>query len=129
MELLELTVKQPLTVRVDGMDYRVEFPLSAVIRLEDKLGRPMRAPADWFKMQTKELPAVLEAGLSKCHRNTCSRCASAGRTPCTVRWHGFGHSHADRCSVTNRRTNTWSIERRGTCPSVNQCAKCSTLWT
>jgi hypothetical protein len=65
--LVELVVKQPLILKTAEREYVIEFPLSAVIKAEEKLGRSLKAPADWFGAPAKDIPALLEAGLSKHH--------------------------------------------------------------
>lgn len=67
MHILELAVRSPLIVRVGGAEYKVEFPVLAVVQLEDKLGRPMKSAADWLQIKTRELPDLLSVGLSRNH--------------------------------------------------------------
>jgi hypothetical protein len=56
-----------LLLKVEERDYTVEFPLSAVILAEEKLGRPLKSLQDWFSLASKDIPAVLQAGLQKHH--------------------------------------------------------------
>jgi hypothetical protein len=65
--LVELAVKQPLILKTAEKEYLIEYPLSAVIKAEEKLGRSLKTPADWFGAPAKDIPALLEAGLSKHH--------------------------------------------------------------
>lgn len=51
----------------DSQSYTVEYPLSAVIAAEEKLGRSLKAAADWFCAPAKDVPALLEAGLRRHH--------------------------------------------------------------
>jgi hypothetical protein len=67
MNVIESAVIPRLALKVDGREYRVEFPLSAVIKAEEKTGRSLKSLADWFTLSAKDVPAVLEAGLSKHH--------------------------------------------------------------
>lgn len=67
LELIKLETKQPLPLSVDGTEYRLEFPLPAIVALEKKLGRSMKTASDWFRIQTHELPDVLRAGLQQRH--------------------------------------------------------------
>lgn len=67
MQTLELAVKEPLVLRVEGRDYSVTFPLPSVIWLEHKLGRSMKLPTDWWKMTTAEVPDIIRAGLMAAH--------------------------------------------------------------
>jgi hypothetical protein len=67
MKAVEIAVKQPKAVRVDGTDYFVEFPVPAVVEIEAALGRPMRGIADWFRIQPSEVCPVLAAGFRKHH--------------------------------------------------------------
>lgn len=62
---LEAAVIPSLALTVGGGTYTVEFPLSAVIQAEEKLGRSLKNPSDWFNLASKDVTAVLEAGLSK----------------------------------------------------------------
>jgi len=74
-KVLELAVRQPLTLKVDGVDYTVEFPLSSVVIAEEKIGRGLKSPADWFGLPDKDIPAVLEAGLIKHHADKAGEIA------------------------------------------------------
>jgi hypothetical protein len=65
--VVELAVKRPLILKTNDKEYTIEFPLSAVIMAEEKLGRSLKTPADWFGAPAKDIPALLEAGLSKHH--------------------------------------------------------------
>jgi hypothetical protein len=65
--VVELAVKRPLILKTNGREYTIEYPLSAVIKAEEKLGRSLKTPADWFGAPAKDIPALLEAGLSKHH--------------------------------------------------------------
>jgi hypothetical protein len=64
---LEMAVKQPLTLKVSGKEYLVEFPLAAVIQAEAKLGRSLKTPADWLCAPAADIPVLLAAGLVKHH--------------------------------------------------------------
>jgi hypothetical protein len=74
---VNIAVKQPKIFKVDGVDFRVEFPVSSVIKLEDALGRSMKSASDWLKTQTKELPEILKAGLLKHHKTEAEKVATA----------------------------------------------------
>jgi hypothetical protein len=65
--LLESAVIPSLTLKVDSREYTVEFPLSAIVQAEDKTGRSLKSLSDWFQVPTKDIPAILQAGLSKHH--------------------------------------------------------------
>lgn len=65
MDTLELAVRQPLDIKLDDTINRVEFPLSAVAAIEEDLGRGMKTLPDWFRIQTKEVPAILRHGLTQ----------------------------------------------------------------
>lgn len=67
MEALEIAVKERKIFRMDGRDYALVFPLPVVVALEEKLGRSMKLAVDWFRIETHEVQAVLEAGLSSLH--------------------------------------------------------------
>ncbi|HEX4201559.1 MAG TPA: hypothetical protein VHY59_08585 [Chthoniobacterales bacterium] len=69
-DILEIAVKPPKVFRVNGADYSLEFPLRSVIHLEAKIGRSMKSSPDWFRIQTKEVPEVIYAGLLKNHSDT-----------------------------------------------------------
>lgn len=64
---LECAVIPSLSLVVGEFLYTVEFPLTAVIKAEEKIGRSLKSLTDWFNLQAKDVPAVLEAGLSKHH--------------------------------------------------------------
>jgi hypothetical protein len=72
MKVIEIKAKDRQIFRVgeaEGLEreFSVAFPLSVVAELEDKLGRPMRSPSDWLRIQTKEVRDILEAGFSYYH--------------------------------------------------------------
>jgi hypothetical protein len=67
MDVLKTAVTPHLTLEVDEKKYLVEFPLPAVITAEEKIGRSLKSPADWFCAPAKDVPALLEAGLSRHH--------------------------------------------------------------
>lgn len=69
MSKLESAVIPSLTLQVDNRAYTVEFPLSAVVSAEEKTGRSLKSLSDWFQVPTKNIPALLEAGLSKHHQD------------------------------------------------------------
>lgn len=64
---LEAAVIPTLLLKVSGREYTVEFPLSAVIQAEEKTGRNLKSLSDWFALPTRDIPAILAAGLSKHH--------------------------------------------------------------
>src|SRR6185312_13736469 len=64
---LESAVIPSLKLQLEGKEYRVEFPLSAVIVAEEKLGRSLKSLQDWFALKAKDISVVLEAGLLKHH--------------------------------------------------------------
>ena len=76
-DVIDIAVKQPKAFRVDGKTFLLEFPLSAVIVLEAKLGRPMKGLSDWLKVSTGELWDVLEAGFRKHHEEESHGIATA----------------------------------------------------
>lgn len=66
-EVIKLAVRPTLNLSVDGKLYRVDFPLSAVVLAEEKTGRSLKGPADWYGSPAKDLPALLAAGLTRHH--------------------------------------------------------------
>lgn len=68
-DVLEIAIKQEQAkvIRVDGKDYSLTFPLPVVVDLEAKLGRTMKSAPDWLRIETAEVPAILEAALSSEH--------------------------------------------------------------
>ena len=66
-DVIEIKVQAPKLFTVDGVDYRVQFPVPQVAALEEKIGRSMKGPADWLNMQTKEVPDILFFGLQMYH--------------------------------------------------------------
>lgn len=67
---VDTKVKNSGTITADGKDYTVEFPMSAIIALETKLGvqpdengPPLRSFAWWWSVPAKHMPEVLKAGL------------------------------------------------------------------
>ena len=69
---LRAAVIPSLLLQVGETTYTVEFPLPAVIAAEEKLGRSLKAPADWFCAPAKDVPALLEAGLRRHHKGITS---------------------------------------------------------
>lgn len=67
MNVLEFAVTPHLLLRIGEKEYRIEFPLTAVIQAEAKIGRSLKNPGDWFGAAAKDIPALLEAGLSRHH--------------------------------------------------------------
>lgn len=67
MEIVKTAVLQRMWLVAGEKTYTVEFPLTAVMRAEEKLGRSLKTPGDWFCAQAKDIPALLEAGLAKHH--------------------------------------------------------------
>lgn len=65
MNALETAVSPALLLKVDGNNYTVSFPLSAVAQLEEAIGRPMRTPQAWLGLPAKDVQAVLKAGLQR----------------------------------------------------------------
>lgn len=65
--IVETAVIPVLTLKAGGKDYLVEFPLTAVIKAEEKLGRSLKSFQEWWDMRAQDIPSVLEAGLSKHH--------------------------------------------------------------
>lgn len=68
MKTLELAVRQPLVITLGPQEYTIDFSVKTVAALEDRLGHSMKTAADWFRLETKELPIVLECGLLR-HAN------------------------------------------------------------
>lgn len=66
-EVIEIKVQAPKMFRVDGVDYRVQFPMNQVAALEEKIGRGMKSAADWLRMKTSEIPDILFYGLQTYH--------------------------------------------------------------
>jgi len=64
---IESAVIPSLLLKVDGREYIVEFPLSAIIRAESKTDKPLKSLQDWLNLQAADVPSILEAGLSKHH--------------------------------------------------------------
>jgi hypothetical protein len=56
-----------MSLVVGGTSYTLAFPLAAVIDAEEKLGRSLKTPADWFNAPAKDVPVLLRAGLAKHH--------------------------------------------------------------
>lgn len=77
MEVLEIAVRQAKVFLVDGVEYRLEFPLPAVAEMEKKLGRSMKSPADWLNTKTEEVRDILAAGFSRNHPEDAERIADA----------------------------------------------------
>lgn len=78
---LEIEAKSRKIIRVGGKDYALVFRLPIVAALEEKLGRSMKSAADWLRIQTKEVPAVIEAGLTDYHPNDAK---SVAETICST---------------------------------------------
>lgn len=64
---IQSAVIPSLALKVDCKEYTLEFPLSAIIRVEEKIGRPLKTLQDWLSVPAKDIPALIEAGLSKHH--------------------------------------------------------------
>jgi hypothetical protein len=64
---IQSAVIPSLLLNVGDRAYTVVFPLSAIVRLEDKLGRSLKTLQDWLSVPAKDIPALIEAGLSKHH--------------------------------------------------------------
>lgn len=64
-DVFEIAVKQPLTLKVDGVEYVLEFPLPAVAEIEKEINRPMKTATDWWGMTVKDVPVIIRAGLTK----------------------------------------------------------------
>ena len=62
---MESTVIPSLLLKVEDREYIVEFPLSAVIEAEEATGRSLKSLGDWFDLKSKDVPALLQAGLRK----------------------------------------------------------------
>lgn len=63
-DILEMAVKSQNKICVNEREYELVFSFPVVAALEEKLGRSMKSAADWVRTQTKEVPDILEAGLS-----------------------------------------------------------------
>jgi hypothetical protein len=61
-----------LELLVAGKRYVIQFSLHALISAEEKVGHSLRKPQDWFGAPAKDIPALLEAGLSKHHPEVTS---------------------------------------------------------
>ena len=65
---MQLSTNTPVfELILDETKYTLAFPLKAVAAAEEKLGHSLRTLGAWLKLETKEFPIVLEAGLSKFH--------------------------------------------------------------
>ena len=80
-DVLEIAVKERKIIRVGDRDYSLVFPVPVVAALEETIGRSMKSTADWLRIQTKEVQAVLEAGLSHYHPQEAKDLAA---TLCTM---------------------------------------------
>jgi hypothetical protein len=69
MEIVKSVVLQRMLLQVGDVSYTIEYPLTSVMKAEEKLGRALKSPSDWFCAQAKDIPALLEAGLAKHHPN------------------------------------------------------------
>ena len=67
MDVLEIKVKDRKIVRMNERDFSLLFDVPTTAALEDKLGRDMKSPADWFRIRTKEVRDILEAGFTHYH--------------------------------------------------------------
>lgn len=64
---LECAVIPSLSLVIGQKLYTVTFPLSAVAKAENVTGKSLKSLPDWFNLETKDIPAVLEAGLYMHH--------------------------------------------------------------
>jgi len=64
-------------VFLDDTKYILTFPLKAVALAEEKLGHSLRTLRDWLKLETRELPIIIEAGLQKFHPEQTAEHAAA----------------------------------------------------
>lgn len=64
---LKLEAMKTMPLTVGGTTYQLCYPFSSVILAEQKTGRELKDARDWFGMPFKDLPAILEAGLSRFH--------------------------------------------------------------
>jgi hypothetical protein len=64
---LQSAVFPTLKLIVDGAEYTVCYPLRSVIEAEEKVGHSLKSLKDWLDLPSKELPAIIAAGLSKFH--------------------------------------------------------------
>jgi hypothetical protein len=76
MKVLELAVREPMTLKMGDTEYKLVFPVHIIIALEDKLGHSMKRLYDWTMLKTSELHAVLVAGLTVCHPDEAEAVAS-----------------------------------------------------
>lgn len=74
---LDLSVNEATYIQVNDRPVRVDFPLPVVAELEKQLSHGMKLPADWFRMETHEVPTVLEAGLKRYHPDDAKELATA----------------------------------------------------
>jgi hypothetical protein len=56
-----------LTLEFGEGSYKVEFPLPSVALAEQKLGRSLRSPSEWFAAKAEDIPVLLYAGLRRHH--------------------------------------------------------------
>jgi hypothetical protein len=48
-------------------EYTLAYPIPAVIQAEKATGKDLKSLTGWFNLETKDMPAVIEAGLVKHH--------------------------------------------------------------
>jgi hypothetical protein len=63
MKTLEIVAKGPGLLKLGADEYVVSFPFPILLKLQDKLGRPMLGLADFIQMSREEIPTILEHGL------------------------------------------------------------------
>jgi hypothetical protein len=71
--VLELAIRQPFILRVNGENHQVTYPVSVVAELEEKLGRPFRSVTDWLRISAGELELILCFGLETYHPEEASQ--------------------------------------------------------
>jgi hypothetical protein len=67
MGALEIVKGPRLQLKLEGRDYTLVFNMPIVAALGETLKRSMTSAPDWWRIQPKELPSVLRAGLETHH--------------------------------------------------------------
>lgn len=62
-DLLTAEVNNRLVLKLEGHEYLVEYPFSALIRAEEAIGKQLRSPGAWLNISWQELPKVLATGI------------------------------------------------------------------
>jgi hypothetical protein len=73
---IESAVIPSLTLKVDGKEYTVRFPLSAIIRAEEKIKKSLKYFVEWHELAPSDVPLVLEAGIAENHGDVTAEIAA-----------------------------------------------------